>query len=90
MNILQALGFKKKEAAQSANQTSDSPELRAAVRRFIDFADAHPEMTFLVTRIGCGIAGYRDEEIAPMFARAYSLPNVHLPESFWRVLSYKF
>ena len=66
------------------------PELRAAVRRFIDFADANPEMTFLVTRIGCGIAGYRDEEIAPMFARAYSLPNVHLPESFWRVLSYKF
>ena len=40
------------------------------VEEFIMFADAHPEMTFLVTRIGCGIAGYRDEEIAPLFARA--------------------
>lgn len=60
------------------------------VEEFIMFADAHSEMTFLVTRIGCGIAGYRDEEIAPLFARAYSLPNVYLPAEFWKVLSYKY
>lgn len=60
------------------------------VDEFIWFADSHPDMTFLVTRIGCGIAGYRDEDIAPLFARAYSLPNVYLPEEFWRVLSYKY
>ena len=60
------------------------------VEEFIMFADAHPEMTFLVTRIGCGIAGYRDEEIAPLFARAYSLPNVYLPAEFWKVLSYNY
>lgn len=64
--------------------------IRQQVEEFINFADAHPEMTFLVTRIGCGIAGFRDEEIAPLFARAYSLPNVWLPASFWKVLSYQY
>lgn len=52
------------------------------VREFADFAAAHPELTFLVTRIGCGIAGFRDEEIAPLFAHAAALPNVRLPLSF--------
>ena len=60
------------------------------VDEFIMFADCHPQMTFLVTRIGCGIAGFTDEEIAPLFARAYSLPNVYLPMEFWKVLSYKY
>lgn len=60
------------------------------IDQFIWFADSHPEMTFLVTRIGCGIAGYRDVDIAPLFAQAYSLPNVFLPEEFWKVLSYKY
>ena len=60
------------------------------VEEFIGFADSHPDLTFLVTRIGCGIAGYRDEEIAPLFARAYSLPNVFLPAEFWKVLSFKY
>ena len=47
-------------------------------------------MTFLVTRIGCGSAGYTDEQIAPLFAFAYSLPNVFLPASFWKMLSYRY
>lgn len=47
-------------------------------------------MKFLVTRIGCGIAGFRDEEIAPLFAGAMGLPNVYLPASFWKVINYKF
>lgn len=60
------------------------------VEEFIWFADQHPEMTFLVTRIGCGAAGYTDEQIAPLFARAYSLPNVYLPASFWKILTYHY
>lgn len=60
------------------------------IDEFIRFADRHPEMTFLVTRIGCGIAGYTDEQIAPLFACAYSLPNVLLPATFWKVLSYRY
>ena len=68
----------------------DIREIKGAVDTFIMFADMHPEMTFLVTRIGCGAAGYSDELIAPLFARAYSLPNVYLPASFWKVLSYRY
>ena len=52
------------------------------VDEFILFAQAHPELTFLVTRIGCGIAGFRDSEIAPLFKDALPLENVILPKSF--------
>ena len=65
-------------------------EIAHEIEEFIRFADQHPELTFLVTRIGCGIAGYSDADIAPFFANAYSLPNVYLPAEFWKVLNYKF
>lgn len=64
--------------------------IRPYVDDFIQFADCHPELKFYVTRIGCGIAGFHDEEIAPLFAGALGLPNVCLPASFWKVLNYKF
>lgn len=57
------------------------------VDEFISFAQAHPELHFLVTRIGCGIAGFRDEEIAPLFQAALPLKNISLPESFHKLLS---
>ncbi|MBQ9356364.1 MAG: helix-turn-helix domain-containing protein, partial [Prevotella sp.] len=49
------------------------------VDEFIAFAKAHPELTFLVTRIGCGIAGFTDGEIAPLFAEAHGVENIILP-----------
>ena len=52
------------------------------VDEFISFAQENKHLHFLVTRIGCGIAGFSDEEIAPLFARAYTLDNVILPQSF--------
>lgn len=48
---------------------------------FIEYAKEHPELEFQVTRIGCGLAGYTDNQIAPMFKDAPS--NCHLPEG-WR------
>lgn len=54
---------------------------------FVAFAAQHPELTFLVTRIGCGIAGFRDEEIAPLFADTLDAPNVVLPESFVNIIN---
>lgn len=60
--------------------------IKPYVDEFVKFADAHPELNFYVTRIGCGIAGFSDEEIAPLFAGCTSLPNVALPQSFWNVL----
>ena len=57
-------------------------EVKEAVERFIAFANDHPDLFFLVTRVGCGIAGYHDEEIAQFFVGALELKNVSLPKSF--------
>jgi hypothetical protein len=56
------------------------------VEEFIAFAQQHPEMTFLVTKIGCGIAGFTPAEIAPLFAGAIEVENIHLPMDFWKEL----
>ena len=56
------------------------------VDEFIAFAKQHPELTFLVTRIGCGIAGFTPRQIAPLFAGAIDIPNIHLPMDFWTEL----
>lgn len=56
--------------------------IKPYVDDFIDLAYEWDQNTFYVTRIGCGIAGFKDEEIAPLFDRAYDLYNVRLPKSF--------
>ena len=60
--------------------------IRPYVDEFIAFAKNHPEKRFLVTPIGCGIAGFEPEDIAPLFAEARTVDNIALPESFWKVL----
>ena len=52
------------------------------VDEFIAFAKSHPELRFLVTKIGCGIAGFSEEEIAPLFAEAVNVENIVLPLEF--------
>ncbi len=56
------------------------------VEEFIEFTKQHPELTFLVTKIGCGIAGFRPSEIAPLFAGAVDVENIYLPQDFWEEL----
>ena len=58
-------------------------QIQPYVDEFIIFAEEHPDFHFLVTPIGCGIAGFKAEEIAPLFKRAQNLENVWLPDSFW-------
>lgn len=53
--------------------------IRPYVDEFIAFAKVHPELTFLVTRVGCGIAGFTNEEISPLFSEAHAVPNIVLP-----------
>lgn len=53
------------------------------VAAFISFAQIRPDLTFRVTRVGCGLAGFKDEEIAPLFRGALGLSNVRLPKG-WR------
>ena len=52
------------------------------VDEFIAFAEANPHLPFIVTRIGCGVAGFTPEEIGPLFEEARGLRNVLLPEDF--------
>ncbi len=56
--------------------------IKPYVDEFIAFAKSRPKLFFYVTRIGCGIAGFRDKEIAPLFLAAREVENICLPKSF--------
>ena len=56
--------------------------IKPYVDQFIAFAKEHTELFFYVTRIGCGIAGFTDDEIAPLFKDAVNVSNICLPETF--------
>ena len=64
-------------------------KIAAYVSIFISAADMHPDKEFLVTEIGCGLAGYTPAEIAPLFERALEKKNVRLPESFRKAIMEK-
>ena len=57
-------------------------EVKASVERFIAFAKENEELFFFVTRIGCGLGGYRDDEMAQFFKDALDVKNICLPKSF--------
>ena len=57
-------------------------EVKASVDKFIAFAKEKEKLFFFVTRIGCGIGGYRDEEMAQFFKEALEVKNICLPKSF--------
>lgn len=57
-------------------------KIKPYVDDFIQFAGQNRQLTFLVTRIGCGIAGFSDEDIAPLFRNAHSADNIMLPSGW--------
>ncbi len=57
-------------------------QIRPYVDEFVEYARANRHLRFLVTRIGCGIAGFRDEQIAPLFSEALNCSNIILPREF--------
>lgn len=60
--------------------------VRLHVNKFLQFAAANPQWNFLITKIGCGRAGFKEEEIAPLFAEALKMPNISLPQSFVAII----
>lgn len=68
----------------SSLRTLPLEEIATWVSEFIGHAERCPRDTFIVTRIGCGLAGYKDEQIAPMFRGAPS--NCILPERWERII----
>lgn len=69
--------------------TSGFRYMAHAIERFCKYAQQHPNQKFLVTRIGCGEAGYKYSDVAPLFKEAIKLENVSLPMEFWAVLGLK-
>ena len=62
-------------------------KIKPYVDEFIEFAKEHPELKFQITPIGCGLAGYKPEQIAPMFKNVPN--NCLLPEEFVEILNDK-
>ena len=60
--------------------------IRFYVYEFIEFARLNPEYKFLVTEIGCGLAGFSVYDIAPMFIDAYPIENIYLTKSFYEII----
>ena len=56
--------------------------IKPYVDELIEFAKTRPDLTFLVTRVGCGIAGFTNEEISPLFVKAHEVENIVLPSGW--------
>jgi len=63
--------------------------IKPYVDEFINFAKEHPQLKFFVTKIGCGIAGFSEKQIAPLFKDALDVENICLPQSFFNFLAAK-
>lgn len=61
-------------------------KIKPYVDEFIEYARNHSEYDFLVTEIGCGIAGFVPADIAPLFVEALDVQNIYLPQRFLDVL----
>lgn len=70
-------------------QTLPLHKIRPYVNSFIADAKRAHNITFKVTELGCGLAGYSPKDIAPLFEKAIEIENIHLPQSFWDVLNVK-
>jgi len=71
---------------KSVRRTLAVTEIKPIVDEFIEFAKAHPELTFLVTEVGCGLSKMKPKQIAPLFKNAVDVINIHLPARFWHKL----
>lgn len=60
--------------------------IKPYVNSFLSYALTQPNLVFLVTEIGCGLAGYKPKDIAPLFVRGTVMSNITLPDKFKEVL----
>ncbi len=67
-------------------RTLSLDDIQFYVSQFKLFTYTNPDLTFLITRIGCGLAGYKDEQVAPMFINLELAKNVLFPPEWKDVL----
>lgn len=67
-------------------KTQPIEKIEAEIKIFSQFTRRRTDRVFLVTEIGCGLAGYRPEEIAPLFDWAVEQENISLPLRFWEII----
>ena len=70
----------------SIRRTLTIEEIKPFVDEFIEFAKANPNLIFLVTEIGTGLANHKKENIAPLFKQAVNYKNIYLSKDFWFIL----
>ena len=58
------------------------PQIKSQIEKLVEYANTHPELEFLTTRIGCNLAGYTDLEIASLIGNFNLPPNIWLPQEF--------
>lgn len=58
-------------------------EIKEYVDLFVSYTQRFKEDVFLVTKVGCGLAGYSVEQMAPLFIECIAIPNIFLPKDFW-------
>lgn len=78
-------GIPTKDASIRRTLTID--EIKPFIDEFIVFAKENKNLIFLVTEIGCGLAGLKPKEVAPLFKEAINVFNIHLPSRFWHKCS---
>lgn len=54
-------------------------ELAVYMYNFFNFADDHPELTFFLSKVGCGIAGFDEHDVAYIVHELLPPANVHIP-----------
>ena len=65
----------------------DLESIRPYAEEFIRYAKEHPDNRFLLTRVGCGIAGFKDKEMAGLFEECKDIPNVSIPEAWNKIFN---
>ena len=71
----------------SVRRTLSIEEIKPFVDDFIEWAKYHKGNIFYVTEIGCGLAGLKPKNVAPLFKEAIDVDNIHLPARFWHKLN---
>lgn len=68
-------------------ETFDIDEIEEEIVSLEGFIMLNPDKEFLITKIGCGLAGLKIDQVAPLFESISKLPNVSLPKEFWDIIN---